>query len=474
MESNETIKSNVLKLQNANASSEDIDAYVKSATQEMSKRIETQPQRSLGDSILESPISQGIQSLFPGKKVGEAIGTLGGYIASPNKEQFDTSAPSPLQVAGDVALGALTTTGVGGKFIGTGGKLIEAGLKAKGISPYISGLAGRSVQSAIQGAYFGGAKSLSEGDTLGETVRNIGGTAAVSALFPGITDATAAIVGYLVDSLPRSMIRGVLRQTNKALEKGKDVSDQFLEDGRIGTYNSLLKTSNSNIESLGKKVSDGINSEAFKNKMISRNSWVDSIVSEINSSGGSISKKELLSMITSDVQGGAGLLSKSKLTLPELDTLRKRIGDSLGDSAWLASKSPFSTKILKNVYSTISESVKKNGPAETRGLFDDLTKEITIRNALRSREASTSKSSFVTMKDLLAALGGFGISGGSSLGALTGLGAIKAGESTLGQTLGAQALYKTGNVLKSLSSPGTRNLTKTAAQLGASNRFLTE
>src|SRR3990167_5003411 len=32
-----------------------------------------------------------VNKIFPGKQVGQAIGTLGGYLASPNKEHYDLS-----------------------------------------------------------------------------------------------------------------------------------------------------------------------------------------------------------------------------------------------------------------------------------------------------------------------------------------------------------------------------------------------
>lgn len=51
-------------------------------------------------------------SIFPGGKVGESIGTLAGYALSKNKEQYNLSAPTPLQVAGDVAQGALSVGGL--------------------------------------------------------------------------------------------------------------------------------------------------------------------------------------------------------------------------------------------------------------------------------------------------------------------------------------------------------------------------
>jgi hypothetical protein len=84
----------------------------------------TKPGDSFMGKLLDNSITRGIQNIFPGKRVGEAIGTLGGYVASPNKEQYDLSAPTPLQVAGDIAQGALTIASpVAGKGAGIGTRL---------------------------------------------------------------------------------------------------------------------------------------------------------------------------------------------------------------------------------------------------------------------------------------------------------------------------------------------------------------
>lgn len=89
--------------------------------------------------------TKGVSSVFPGKQTGEAIGTLAGYIASPNKEYYDTKAPTPLQVAGDIAQGAL--------MVG---------------APKLAGTAttalGRIGQSAAIGAGLGGTEGIKQRD----------------------------------------------------------------------------------------------------------------------------------------------------------------------------------------------------------------------------------------------------------------------------------------------------------------------
>lgn len=88
-----------------------------------------------------------ISSIFPGQKVGQAIGTLAGLGISKlqgTSKYYDTSAPSPLQVVADVAQGALMVAGGGAaKGATTIPKLIEGG--------------------ALLGAGFGGTGAIAEG-----------------------------------------------------------------------------------------------------------------------------------------------------------------------------------------------------------------------------------------------------------------------------------------------------------------------
>lgn len=109
-----------------------------------------------------------VTSIFPGKQVGESIGTLLGYGVSKMQgtdENYDLSAPTPLQVAGDVAQGALTVglPGVGrstGLLANTvGGKAIPALAPAK----TALGTLGRTT---ALGAGIGAAGGVAEGDDL--------------------------------------------------------------------------------------------------------------------------------------------------------------------------------------------------------------------------------------------------------------------------------------------------------------------
>lgn len=413
-----------------------------------------------------------VNSIFPGKQLGESIGTLGGYgltaageklgmMPKGSTEAYDTSAPSVKSTVGDAAMAALTVGSLGGRTLGTGGALLADALKSTKLAP-VAEFTGKSLQSAIQGAWFGGAGAMKEDKNLSDISRNIGGTALVSSLFPAAGVATNKLVGSLVDNLPRSMTRNLLGQTKNALKGGKEVSDHFLEEGRWGTYKSLSENSRKMMSTMNDQVKESLNSPGFKDKLVNRNSWLDSMVTQINEKGGKITRKELLATLQSDIPGGAGLLSQQKITLPQLDKLRRRIGDSINDSAWLANKSTFSKQTLKNAYWTVSEAVKSNGPKNIRPLFDDLTKEHLISDALAGKLADKTRYS---LKEIMGAIGlgtlsTGGISGAAIIPSALSLGGIK---SATVKSLVSQGLYQGGKQLKSLA-PTIRNVGATVGR----------
>src|SRR3990167_2581818 len=184
--------------------------------------------------------------IFPGKQVGEAIGTLGGYIASPNKEQFDISAPSPLQVGADVASGALNVAGFkGAGIVGTFGQRV---LKMAGLSAGIAGT-----------------ETLKEGGSAVETVKSAALGGAVGGAIPVIGAGLRAI-GRQIETLPARFVNSALSR-NKAQvlqdiskDKVDDFANYVLKSKPVGTANKLLDESVNSIDDLSKQINASLSS----------------------------------------------------------------------------------------------------------------------------------------------------------------------------------------------------------------------
>ncbi len=112
-----------------------------------------------------------VNAVFPGKEVGESIGTLAAYLATPKdkRQYFDLSAPTPLQTAADIGQGAL----------------MVGGIPALGAA---SGTAARLGTAAAEAGAYGGLNSVAGGET------NVGKVAENAAIGAGVGLATGGLI----------------------------------------------------------------------------------------------------------------------------------------------------------------------------------------------------------------------------------------------------------------------------------------
>lgn len=138
---------------------------------------------------------------FPGGKVGESIGTLAGLGITKAKEavglvpkgttaQYDISSPSPLQVAGDVAQGALTIGGIKAPMPATAGA--------------------RIAQTAGFGAGLSGSEAISEGKKAKEVIKDTAKGAVTGAVLQSAFEGVPVLgewLGKKADNLRKSSLR---------------------------------------------------------------------------------------------------------------------------------------------------------------------------------------------------------------------------------------------------------------------------
>ncbi len=168
----------------------------------------TNPNDNLYGKLVNNSISRGIQNFFPGKQVGEAIGTLGGYLASDNKEQYDVSAPTPIQVAGDVAQGALTV----------------------GAAPAIKGassVAGRIGIAGLEGAAFGGTGAIAEGKPIAEVGKEAAIGGALGAATGGLLEGAGALYKGASKLINGKTAQEILNTAEKDVSKLSTKEQQF-------------------------------------------------------------------------------------------------------------------------------------------------------------------------------------------------------------------------------------------------------
>lgn len=155
-------------------------------------------------------VSDAITGFFPGAKVGEAIGTLGGYMmASPEeKKQYDLSHPSVKQVLGDVTKGAAL---VGG---------LEAALPA--------GIWGKAAQFAKYGAL----ESAGQAMTQDKSAKEIAKEAGKGGLIGGATGGVFGVLG--------NVAKKVAAPFKEAFDSG--ISNLFKKEGIKAPVSAMTKS----------------------------------------------------------------------------------------------------------------------------------------------------------------------------------------------------------------------------------------
>lgn len=409
--------------------------------------------KNLADKILDNPITRGIQSFFPGKQIGEAIGTLGGYGLTAAKEKlgltpkgtteaYNLEAPSPVQVGGDIASGALTVAGFKGA--GTTGTFLQRVLKMAGL-----------------GAGLAGTGTIAEGGGAKETAK--------SALIGGATGAAIPVVGAGLRAIGRQIEALPARFVNSALSRNKaqvlndiakdnidDFSKYVLKNKPIGTAAKLLVDSKNSIATLDSKIGTALSSAqraTGPKTTIGVNNFLDEITKLPEAEGALLKRADVKNIVERLAPQTKQLLSKTSLTLEEANKLRQLVDRTLGDKSFLASQLSSDKSILMTFANNLREVVKSKAPEGTRTLFSELTNEIRFRNGLLSKIAQKAGNQVLSFGDFIG--GGLGgIFGGGIPGAIAGVATRRAIESVpfkLGAAKLTNALIKAAPLIEGIT-----------------------
>lgn len=182
-----------------------------------------------------------LTAVFPGEKVGEAIGTLAGYVISPNKEQYDLSAPTPLQTVGDVAQGAATVAGaklpVASSLLGKAGQFGALGATSAGGEALSEGKAGGEIATeAVKGGAIGAGAGLAVGlagkgfKALSNFLGKTGEKIQTSVIKPSLADVKD---GFSIKTVNKYNLGGSLKQTFEKTDARLDTLSKELNTKRL-------------------------------------------------------------------------------------------------------------------------------------------------------------------------------------------------------------------------------------------------
>lgn len=363
-----------------------------------------------------------VNKVFPGGKVGESIGTLAGLAVTAGKEKlglapkgatklYDTSAPSPLEVGADIASGAASIAGFKG--VGTTGAFTSRLLKTIGL-----------------GATIGGAETLKEGGSIGDTVKSAATVGALSGAIP-IVGAGLRTMGRQIELLPSRFVNSAFGRTKAQIlaDIGRDNVDDFskyvVSSKPIGTANGLLRDSSTAITDLNSKILTQL-SKSFRQSgtqsTIGIGNLLDDVTKLPEAEGALLKRVDVRSIIERLAPQSKKLLQKSSLTVTEANQLRQLIDRTLGDRAFLSTQMSTDKLILKSFANTLRETVKTKAPEGTRQLFSELSNEIRFREALLNKIAGKASNRVFSVGDILGGTLGATVGGipGAGLGIAAG------------------------------------------------------
>lgn len=419
----------------------------------------TRKDDSLYGKLIDNTITRGIQNFFPGKKIGEAIGTLGGYGFAKAKDAvtgqdtaqyYDLSAPSPLQVAGDSASALLmASTGLAGKGTAAGRALLGTNRAGTALNLFGKSVpllktaatgAGRIAQAGTIGAGFGLSDALAEGKT---NIKELAKDTTIGAVTGGALGAGAEALTKIAHTLPRRIAGSFIKTP-----ANEDVVDYAVKKG-LGSPRTMLQQSDDSIKTLGKQLDTALKNPKYANVKFKGKDILDDILAQYPDAG--MNRADLIVNLKRIAPLKAAMIdkmAKGSFTLKELHSLNSAIGKNTFKMAFDDPTVKAGKELGNAVYQRVSQIIKGTAK-ETVPLFDDLAKEYPLNEALDRAIKRGVKAKNFTFMDLAAILGGL------HLGGLTGGLGVLAGEKILrSPTIN----MKGAGLLSKFASPGAAQL----------------
>lgn len=340
-----------------------------------------------------------VNKIFPGKQIGEAIGTLAGYGATAVKEKlgfappgsteaYNLDAPTPLQVGADVAKGALlvgapqlpvagTVLGKAAQFgaLGAASGGAEALVEGGGVSDAVEG----AKKGAVTGAIVGGAFGVAEKGLKG--LSNLLGKAGDKIQFSVIKPTQADIKdGFSIETVKKYNLGGSLKKSFSKTDEAIDTLSKQL--------NEKLKATDTSLDL--NKVYENTTKRLLGNKLESfgANTQLEGAIEKL--------RNEIV-----NVSGKNGLVS-----IPEAQIVKRASGHF---GAWTfgipTPEATASQKVYNTFYNELKTAIEKASPEGVREINKEISKLIPVMNALIRRIPVAERNSAISLTDIITLTG---------------------------------------------------------------------
>lgn len=272
-------------------------------------------------------------------------------------------------------------------------------------------LAQKMLVSSGLGAAFGAGQAMNSKEDVGGILRSAGIGAATGAAAQGVMSGISGIAKLATKTLPTTLLRALTGQSTKELVAGKDISQYILDNKIAGKMSTIISNAKSSVSDLSKQIAQKLESLGGEETNIASRDIADQVASKINSAGGQTTADDVMETIGKLAPQAKGLLTNDENTLVDANRMRQLLDQTLGDKGFLNQQLPYNKFVLREFDNTLRNTVKDAAP-ETKPLFDELSKNITLRDTLLDESARTSRESAkIRWRDLIAAGMGMGAAG---------------------------------------------------------------
>lgn len=412
-------------------------------------RIQSEKLPKQAETSLLDKTSTALDTVFGGKKVGELIGGLAvksGLTGLSEEERQFVDLPSAKEVAGSAGRSALLFTPVG-----RGAQAIGAGAKTLGVGGKLATGLGRISAGAGTGFSFDVASSL-EREEKGTDIFKPGLGTVVGGSLPILGAIGRGTSANLSEKLPKRLVSSALKLSPKqaSSKSGQKAVEQMLS-GRVGTAKSIFNQSQKQVDTLSKQITQQL--KDAPSARIGKTEVAKKLQTNPFFQDAGLQTDEVIEEVIRLVPRARTLLQKRNLTLVEANRLRQIIDQTLGDRFFNMSNPPFSKDLLNSFSRTLSDTIKGKAPQGTRELFAELSKEVSLRNAVQNALVKGQGNQILSFGDLLG--GGIGTAFGGPLGTIPGIVGRRAIQSTPALTGGAQISKGIGETLQSIPQTGS-------------------
>jgi hypothetical protein len=398
-----------------------------------------------------------VNSIFPGKQLGEAVGNSAaaiGQLARGDKQGFS-----------DLASRSAPIKKVSGDLLGIGATLGGAALPGTG------SVVKNALQLGALGAASGAGGAMSADKNSGDIFKSalISGTigAGVSLVASGAGKLASTITKKAPAKIYNTAIKTPLQETKKAiLYKGETLGEELIKRGVKGNDDKLFTYAIKQVEGNENRLQEILK----KSKQTLSRAELEPYLDDL------ISTKQATPGLAEDVDKIRNVLKEfpEQIPIAEANQIKRNLYRALDDVAFKVDPS-LSTKkeAMKAVARGIKTEIENKTAGEAgEGVVRGINKELQVFGSLKNRAldkiARANKNNLIGLGDLgRAAIGGVvgGATTGDFKGAVTGAALGLAGKtagSTLAKTNVAVRLSQLGKVIDKLPIDNAGRISKTA------------